>query len=1072
MDSKPEPAAVIPDPAQRRPRPGGGFVGIAIRQPVFTTMIMIGLMVLGAFSLRRLAIDEYPDVSIPILTVQTLYPGASPEVVERQVTKPIEEAVNTTQGIKKLTSQSYESISIILIEFELGTDISAATAEVRSKIEQTRRLMPGDIDTPVVQQVDISQQPIVSLALISTNQTVGQLSTLADNQVRRELEGVSGIGRVQISGGLKREIHVLLKPTRMYAMGVSANQVISALRSQNLDVPAGHIEHGNQEYLVRVVGNIRKPQDFANIVVANTGPGGLVRLSQIAEVLDTTEEQRAIALIDGRPGVGIDLLKVGGANTVSVAQQVEEVVEVVRKKLPAGVKLSIIRDNSVNIRDSVSAVRDELVMGAILTVAIVFLFLNDLRATLITSLAIPVSVISTFVVLQALGFTLNTMTLLALSLSIGLLIDDAIVVIESAVRHREGGKDSFQAALDGTHEIFLAVLASTLTIVAVFVPVAFMGGIIGKFFFQFGLTIAWAIMVSLFVSFTLTPMLSAWWGNSEAHVGGPAREKGWLGRMLIKFNALFDRLARSYRRVISWALDHPIKMVLTSLLSFVGAMALFPYIGGGFMPKVDTSDFNVDFNTPGGSSFQYTSGKAREIAQVLRGLGEVRQTYVTVGSGASSEINKGHAYVKLSPPKERQKDQVELMELARRRLSQIYGVVTSVSAAGGLGASAKPIQISIAGPQLQVLDSLAAQVVNAVTNVRGAIEVESSLGDPKPQVELKVDVEKANDLQLDAATIVNSVQPLLGGQVATRWNDADGNQTDVLVRLPLTDRSSAAEIGRLPIQRYGMGENSAIPLGQVAEIRQGTGVSLIQHEGLARVATIQANIQGRALSDVSKGVEAALKKIPLPPGYTINMGGDTKQLTETVGYVVQAILLAVILIYLILASQFGSFLQPLAIMFSVPLAIIGVLLALLVTHDTLNVMSMIGVIMLMGIVTKNAILLIDSANERRREGQNLHDALVHAGEVRLRPIIMTTLATIVGMLPIAFGLGAGGEGRAPMARAVIGGLITSTFLTLLVVPVVYIYLEEFGEWFQVKILRMHPHAINALAAGTSKPGNH
>ena len=1031
-------------------------------------MIMIGLMVLGGFSLRHLAIDEYPDVSIPILTVQTLYPGASPEVVERQVTKPIEEAVNTTQGIKKLTSQSYESISIILIEFELGTDISSATADVRSKIEQTRRLMPGDIDTPVVQQVDISQQPIVSLALASTNKTVGQLSALADNQVRRDLEGISGIGRVQISGGLKREIHVLLKPSRMYALGVSANQVIAALRSQNLDVPAGHIEHGNQEYLVRVVGNIRNPRDFANIVVANLGAGGIVRLSQIATIQDTTEEQRATALVDRQPCVGIDLLKVGGANTVKVAEQAEEIVAKIQAKLPAGVTLSVIRDNSVNIRDAVVSVRDELLMGALLTVAIVFLFLNDGRATLITSLALPVSVISTFVVLQALGFTLNTMTLLGLSLSVGLLVDDAIVVIESAVRHREGGKDSFQAALEGTHEIFLAVLASTFTIVAVFVPVAFMGGIIGKFFFQFGITIAWAIMVSLFVSFTLTPMLAAWWGNREPHEDATPRTKGLLGRTLVEFNAFFDRLARFYRLLISWALDYRKTVLMVAAMSFFGALALFPYIGGGFMPKVDTSDFNLDFSTPGGSSFTYTAAKAREIDQILRGIPEVRQTYITVGSGASSEINKGHAYVKLTPPKARKKDQVELMEAARRRLGQIYGVVSSVSSAGGLGASAKPIQISIAGPQLEVLNQLAGTVASVVGKVPGAIEIESGLGDPKPQIELNVNFEKANDLQLDASTIAGSVQPLLGGQVATRWHDADGNQTDVLVRLPFDDRNSANEIGRLPIQRFGMGENSAIPLSQVAEIKQGMGVSLIQHQGLARVATIAANIQGRALSDVSRDISAALKRIPLPVGYSVDMGGDTQQLTETVGYVVQAILLAVILIYLILASQFGSFLQPLAIMFSVPLAIIGVLVALLVTHDTLNVMSMIGVIMLMGIVTKNAILLIDSANERRREGQTVHDALVHAGEVRLRPIVMTTLATIFGMLPIAFGLGAGGEGRAPMARAVIGGLITSTFLTLLVVPVVYTYLESFGEWFQLKVLRMHPHDV-ALASATAAP---
>ncbi|HTI71639.1 MAG TPA: efflux RND transporter permease subunit, partial [Candidatus Limnocylindria bacterium] len=799
MDSK-SPPNTVPDPGRGRPRAGGGMVGIAIRQPVFTIMVMIGMMVLGYFSLRRLAIDEYPDVAIPILTIQTVYRGASPEVVERQVTKPIEEAVNTTQGIKKLTSQSLEGVSLIIIEFELGTDIGGATAEVRSKIEQTRRLMPLDIDTPIVQQVDISQQPVVSLALFSTNLSIGQLSTLADNEVRHELEGISGIGRVQISGGLKREIHVLLNPNRMYSLGVSAGQVIGALRSQNLEVPAGHIESGNREYLVRVVGNIRKPEDFASVVVANMGAGGIVRLSQIAQVLDTTEEPRAMALVDGKRAVGIDLLKVGGANTVKVAEEAQGTVKALQEKLPAGVTLSVIRDNSVNIRDSVLSVRDELLMGAVLTVAIVFLFLNDGRATLITSFALPVSVISTFVIMQSLGFTLNTMTLLGLSLSIGLLVDDAIVVIESAVRHREGGKDTFLAALEGTHEIFLAVLASTLTIVAVFVPVAFMGGIIGKFFFQFGLTISWSIMVSLFVSFTLTPMLAAWWSD-DSHSGQPVKKKGWFGRSLVKFNALFDRLATAYRGVISWALTHRKTTLFTALLSFAASMALFPHIGGAFMPKLDGSDFMVDFNAPGGSSFAYTTAKAQEIAQVLKSTPEVRQTYITVGAGAAGAINKGQAYVKLSPSGKRKMDQTELMEYARKRLARIYGVETAVSAPSGPGAGAKPIQISITGPQIDTLDRLASQVVSTLKKIQGAIEIDSSLGDPKPEIRLDVDFEQANDLQLDASTIANSVQPLLGGQVATRWNDPEGNQTDVLVRLPLEDRRSAEEIGRLPIQR-------------------------------------------------------------------------------------------------------------------------------------------------------------------------------------------------------------------------------------------------------------------------------
>ncbi|MHB8523312.1 MAG: efflux RND transporter permease subunit [Limisphaerales bacterium] len=1066
-NTKDSPTAGRANPIPAGLRAGGGLVGVSIRQPVFTTMIMIGLMVVGYFSMQRLSTDEYPDVSFPVLSIQTAYLGASPEAIEQQVTRVIEQAVNTTQGIEKLTSKSLEGISLITIQFVLGTDISAATAEVRSKIEQVRRQMPPDIDPPVIQQVDINQQPILSMALSSRTRSIGDLTALADGDLRRALETVAGVGRVQISGGLKREIHVWLLPVRMHALDISADQVINALRQQNLDAPAGRIEHGNREYLVRVVGRIERPAEFANVIVAERG-GLPVRLAEVATIEDTTEEQRSLALVDGRPAIGIDLMKVGGANTVEVARSARTAVDKLESSLPKDASLAIIRDNSVNIRDSVDAVKHELLTGALLTIAIVFLFLNDLRATAITSLALPVSVISTFIVLHLLHFTLNVMTLMALSLSIGLLVDDAIVVIESAVRHRAAGKDPFTAAFEGTQEIFLAVLASTLTIVAVFVPVAFMGGVIGKFFYQFGITIAWAILVSLFVSFTLTPMLSAWWAGPlrSAHADTVrSGKRTFIGRALHDFDVLFDRMARSYRGVVSWVLHHRITTLAIAALSFVGALALFPLIGGAFMPNQDASEFNVTFDTPSGSSFGYTRSKAVEVDGILRKLAEVKTTYITIGAGIMGTVNKGDVYVKLVPPKQRHQDQDAVMELARQALFRVYGATLSISKVSPLGGAQKPIQISITGPQSDVLGQLSQTIMAAVKKVPGAIEVQSSMGEPKPEIRLDVDVDHANDLQLDVATIAGSVQPLLAGQTATKWRDSAGRERNVIVRLPIGERATTEQIAQLPIRRAGAPsdnpDDNSVPLGQVANIRQSTGPSLIERENMARVATVEANVQGRALGDVSKDIMQAMKNISFPAGYFQNMGGDTQQLQETVGYVIQAILLAVILIYLILASQFGSFLQPLAIMFSVPLALIGVFLALLILRDTLNMMSMIGLIMLMGIVTKNAILLVDSANDQQRAGQDMWTALIHAGEVRLRPIVMTTMATIFGMLPIALGLGAGGAGRAPMARAVIGGLMTSTLLTLLVVPVIYSYLEEFSSWFRTRVLR-----TDRVAAGS------
>ena len=1032
-------------------REATGLVGVAIRQPVFTTMIMLGLVVLGAFSFGGLGIDEYPDVSIPVVSIQTVYTGASTESVEREVTKRIEEAVNPTRGVDKLTSISLEGVSAITVEFKLGTDIDAATADVRSKIEQIRNDLPASIDPPVVQQFDPASRPIVSLALASESLSVGALTTLADGDIRRTLEGVDGVGRVQIAGGLEREVHVLLDPKAMEALSVTANDVMGALRSQNLDVPAGRVEEANRERLVRVVGRIREPAQFANVVIADRGEG-IVRLGQIAEVRDTTEEARSIALIDGKPAVGLDLLKVSGSNTVAVADAVQAAVAKLRQTLPEGVTLRVVRDNSVQIRESVKSVEHELILGALLTVAIVFLFLADGRATTITALSLPVSVISTFVLFAALGFTLNIMTMMALSLSIGVLIDDAIVVIENIVRRRQMGESAIVAAFRGTQEIFLAVMATTLTLVAVFVPVAFMGGIVGKFFFQFGLTIAWAVLVSLFVSFTLTPMLAAWWaGREQGHGHGHAAvgpSSSPFTRFIAGFNRAFDRLAEAFRGLSRWSLTHRKTTLSLAAASFVAAIALLPMIGGGFLPDQDTSQFEVQFKTPAGSSLAYSQSKARELSAALNALPGVAYTYTTVGAGVTGSVTSGNAYVKLVSRDQRDERQEVVMARARQVIGTMYGIEASVLPSDRLGGAVKPIQVAIRGSDVRHLQTIADQVMAATRKVPGAIEIESSLGDPKPEVRLDIDIDRANDLGLDVTAIAGTVHPLLAGQAATTWEDSTGEAHDVVVRLPSAERTTAERIASLPMATRGRdGAAASVPLGQVAVIESGTGPAQIDREDLQRVVTISANVApGANLGDVSKAIQAAVGSIDLPAGYDIGLGGDTEEMEETSGYVGQSVMLAVVLIYLILASQFGSFLQPFSIMLSLPLSLVGVMLALLVTGDTLNLMSMIGVLLLMGLVTKNAILLVDNANQHRHEGASMVDALIEAGVTRLRPIVMTTLAMIVGMIPIALGTGEGGELRAPMARAVIGGLLTSTLLTLVVVPVVCAYVDEMAAW--------------------------
>jgi hydrophobic/amphiphilic exporter-1 (mainly G- bacteria), HAE1 family len=1031
------------DEDQKR-APGGGLSGVAVRRPVFTAMMMFGLIVLGIFGFRRLPIDEFPDVDIPVVAVQTVYPGASPETIEREVTRRLEEAFNTVEGVDRITSNSLEGVSSVVVEFELERDGDLASQDIRARIDGVRRDLPQDIEAPVVQKFDPSAQPILSLALSSSTLSVPELTTLADETIRRAFESVSGVGQVQIAGGLEREIRVNLLPERMQAVGVSAQDVMGALSRQNLEVPAGRVERGTGEQLVRVTGRITDPAQFNDVIVA-TRNGMTVRLGDVARVEDATEEERSIALVDDRRAVSLDVLKVSGANTVEVADGVKEAMAKLQGELPAGAQLTMVRDNSINIRQSVDDVIHELVLGAILTVVVVMLFLNDWKATAITSLALPVSVISAFMLMDALGFTLNVLTLMGLSLSIGILVDDAIVVIENIVRHREKGEGYFTAARRGTSEIFLAVMATTLAIVAVFVPVAFMGGIIGRFFYQFGMTVAFAVLVSLFVSFTLTPMLSAWWGvdpHDPSHGGGNPVTRGIAG-----FNRWFDRSADRYRGIIGWALRHRIATMLIAAAAFVGTFMLFPLIGGGFMPEQDQSAFNVSFETPEGSSLAYSAQKAQEIGAALRSLEGVDFTYTTVGAGVTGTVTAGNIYVDLVPSAERERSQQELMVDARQKLASLFGATTAVVEAGGLGGPVQPLQVNLRGPDVTQLAQLSEQVAAKMRTLPGVVDVQTSLGAPRPEFRIDVNRDLANELGLDVGQVSGAVRPLLAGQTATTWEDPTGEERDVVVQLAPERRTSLESITSLPIATSVDGASGTVPLGQVAQVAEGVAPAQIDRQDLERVGSVGAGVGPESsISEASAAITGALGEMQLPAGYTVTLGGETEQLQETMGFVLESILLAVILIFLILASQFESFTQPFAIMLSLPLSLIGVLLALLLTDDTFNMMSMIGVIMLMGLVTKNAILLVDNANERRQAGDDRRTALIEAGRVRLRPIVMTTLAMIFGMLPIAIGMGEGGGFRAPMARAVIGGLITSTLLTLVVVPVAYTYFDDFGGW--------------------------
>jgi len=1023
---------------------------LSIKRPVLATMMVVTLVVLGLFSYRRLNVDQFPDVDFPFVSITTEYPGASPEAVEREVTKKIEREVNSVEGVKRVTSYSNEGYSQILIEFRLKTKAMDAQADVRAKLDAIRHELPDNIEPPVIARFDPSSEPIMSFALKGAGWALRDLTRLGEEDVSRTLQSISGVGSVSVVGGVRREIHVQLLPDRMNALGVSPDMVVAALERENTDIPAGRVQRAARENLVRVKGRIADPRDFAGIVVTTRG-GSPVRLSQVARIEDAEEEERDVAFVSGERAVSVEIRKVSGGNTVEIADQVNAAVERMNNTLPGGVKMSVIQDNSTWIRHSVEDVQKTLIEGAILTIFIVFIFLNSWRSTVITGLTLPVSVVASFLAFNLFGFTLNTMTLMALSLAIGILIDDAIVVRENIVRHMEAGEDHDTAARKGTAEIGFAVMATTASIVAVFVPVAFMGGIVGRFFYQFGIVVAFAVLVSLFVSFTLDPMLSSKWFDPQAVGHAPT---GPVGKLLKRFNDSFQGLGRRYRDVIHWALRHRVITLGIAVLSLVIAFALpvLGLVGGEFMPRSDEEETQVAFDAPVGSSLEYSQQKGLEIAAYLKSRPEVAYTYLTVGGAAmNNEVNRGSIYVKLVPAKDRKLSQQEFETDIRTVLPRFQGAQARILALGTVGGSAAPIIINLNGPELSKLQAISDEAIAKIKDVPGLVELKSSLDGRKPEYLVDVNRDLAAEVGLSVGAVGQALRPVLSGQKAGDWEDPTGLSHDVIVRMAPEFRVSDQDLLRTPIATSQIdratGQPVLVPLSQVATLRRGGAPAQIDRQNLERVATIEGNFQGRPLTAVVADIQSRLKGMELPPGYRFDFGGEQADFVETIGYMLESLTLAVILLYIILASQFGSFLKPLAIMLSLPMALVGVMLALALTKGSLNIMSMIGIIMLMGLVTKNAILLVDFVNQARDKGSDRTAALVDAGELRLRPIVMTTLAMIFGMIPTALALGAGAEFRAPMARAVIGGLITSTLLTLIVVPVVYTYLDDFGAWF-------------------------
>ncbi|MBC7563801.1 MAG: efflux RND transporter permease subunit [Gemmatimonadaceae bacterium] len=1050
---------------------------VSIKRPVFATMLMVALVVLGIIGYQRLAIDEYPDITYPIVVTQTAYPGASPEVVMRDLSKPIEEALNTVQGIKEVTSTSLEGSSLVRLQFNLDVNVIAAQQEVSTKVARIRRQLPPNIEDPIVLRFDPNDRPIISVAMTSAERPLRELSDIATEVIKTRFESIPGVGGANISGAATRQIQIQLDADAMRAYNIAPPVVIAALERENREVPAGRVRRNGREQLIRVTGRVVDPARFADITLTVRN-GAPVRISDVATVVDGSAEQRSAAFVGRTPAVAIEVQKIAGSNTVEVADRVREMMAELERTLPADVKLSVIRDDSQRIRDSLESVQHELILGAVLCIVIIYFFLNSWRSTIITGLALPISLISSFFVMWAFNFTLNTMTLLALSLAIGLLIDDAIVVRENIVRHLEMGKDHEHAASEGTSEIGLAVFATTMAVVAVFFPVAFMGGMIGKIFFQFGVTVAFAVLVSLFVSFTLDPMLSSVWHDPEVDKHNQAAlraSRNPIRRVAFAFNDWFERVADRYPAGLAWALGNRVIVLGAALMTVVASVMLVPKLGFTWMPDVDGSEFNVNYRVAPGSAIDYTIGRGQEIAKLLEKRPEVVSTYLNIGGGFRGSPSGGSVAVKLVPKDQRTLSQAEVQTVLRPMLMKIPGVRPNITGTPTIfGGYRQPIEVKVQGPEPTRLKLAAAEVLKTMSTVTGIAEPNSSDDGEIPQLDVQVDREQAWAAGLGIGTIASTLQPLFTGQRATRWEDPQGYSHDVVVIYPDSLRRSSDDVAELPVPGSGIdsrtGLTTTIPLGSVATIRAGVGPQAIERSSLERQVSISAGVlPGFGVGDVAAKVKVALDSMGLPAGYRAVFGGDVQNLNETKGYVGEALILAVVFIYLILASLFGSFLQPLAIMLSLPLSFIGVAIALLATKGSLNVMTMIGIIMLLGLVTKNGILLVDFANQRRAEGDDVRTALLAAGRIRLRPIIMTTVAMIAGMLPLAFALGAGAEQRAPMGRAVIGGLITSTLLTLFVVPSVYSLLDDLvialRKRFTSPAQRPVPTAMPAPVAG-------
>src|SRR5689334_8206219 len=1030
---------------------------VSVTRPVFAIMMTAALIVLGAVSYESLGLDLMPKTDAPVVSVQANLPGASAEEIETTITKRIEEAVNTISGIDELRASSDQGNSRVTINFTLERDIESATQDVRDKLAQIVNQFPRDTRPLQITKMDPDAQPVFGFAVYGPR-AAKEITEIAEKRVKQDLETVKDVGSVGYNGERKREIQLLLNADRLNAYGLTVDQVRNAVQRQNVEIPGGQFTAGPADVAVRTMGRIRNVEDFNRIVISYRADGSVITFGDVGRVQDSVQEIRSATRLSGTPAIGVQVRKQSGTNTIEVVDRVQEKLDRIRQQLPQDIQISIGNDQSRFIRRSFEDIKLHLIVGGFLASLVVFLFIRNLRVTFIAALAIPASIIGTFTFMKIAGFTLNNMTMLALSLATGIVIDDAIVVLENIFRFvEEKGVTPKEAAAEATAEIGLAVMATTLSLVVIFVPVAFMTGQIGRYFYSFGLTSAAAILLSMFVSFTLTPALCAMWLKKDDVKSDHSTTKS---------SGFYARMDAVYGKMLVWSLHHRAAMMGVATVVVASAAVLYPYVGKELVPDDDQGEFSINVRLPRGTSYQRTEEFIKPIEKDVLGLPALQRVMQNVSSGFAN-FN-----IMMVPLEERKISQQQLMIQARNMLRKYQGARISVSGGtdisgassggrggpgGGGGGGFNRLNILIQGPDIEQLQQYTVQLMDLVRTIPGVVDVDTNFEPTQPELRINIDRARAADLDVNIDTLANNLRTLVGGEEVSEFKDGD-DQFKVLLRLDEPFRTTAQMANLLvasgaPQGGAGAGGVGRVKVSDVAQLKNDYGPASIDRYNRQRQISVNGNLQGVPLASVLGEARKKVEELHLKPGYQAVFGGSARTLAEASSNFTIAMVLAVVFIYMVLASQFNSFIHPLTIMTSLPLSLPAGLLALMAFGMTVNVYSAIGLMMLFGIVKKNSILQVDYTNTLRAQGMERHEALIQANHVRLRPILMTTIAIVAGMIPIALGRGAGAGSRASMAVTILGGQVLCLLLTLLVTPVVYSYFDDLREWSPLAALK-------------------